>query len=332
MDEKENNERIWNNILKKTNKSGKIVKSDLSYCWEWQGILKEGYGIYSKLAVHRFSYEYNYSKIPNGYCVMHKCDNRCCLNPNHLEIGTLQDNIADKVKKGRSKGGNRVGMRSNFSKLSDEDIKYIKDNENNRGERWAKELGVKFGVRFQHIYRIWNGTRRATTNTNVSDKDDFFNRAIKNKRIIDEKLGECWETERDKQIISFENKKKLSHRIAYELENGKFDEKLQVRHKCDNSKCINPTHLELGSHQDNMNDRNERGRTAKGSNHGCSTITEEIAKAIYNMKGKEVASKIAKQFNTTKNIVYNILSKKTWKCIHSSETSIIPVNEIVENK
>jgi hypothetical protein len=82
-----------------------------------------------------------------------------------------------------------------------------------------------------------------------------------------------------------------------------------------------------------MNDRNERGRTAKGSSHGCASITEEIARNIYKDKGKKTSIKTAEEFNVTKNIVYSIWSKKTWKHIHENEVikNEIVNNEIVEN-
>ena len=329
MNKENQNKLKMEKLLKKTNKSGKIVNSELGNCWEWTGLKKEGYGLYSIYSVHRLSYELNKGIIPDNMCVRHKCDNRCCLNPEHLEIGTVEQNIADKVSRGRATSKGVKGVRNKSSKLSDADIKFIRDNENSRGEKYAKELGKRFDVKFQHIYRIWNNERRKEETSNISDKEDFFKRDIHKKIIINNELGECWETERDRQIISFNNKKRLSHRVAYELENGEITDGLMVRHKCDNSKCINPKHLELGNHSDNMNDRNERGKTAKGSSHGGASITEEIAKNIYKNKDKKSSIETAKEFNITKNIVYNIWSKKTWKHIHENE---VIENEIVNNK
>src|SRR5437899_2909447 len=61
---------------------------------------------------------------------------------------------------------------------------------------------------------------------------------------------------------------RTAHRVSYELFRGPIPEDKQVLHTCDVRSCVNPNHLYLGTHEDNMNDRSARGRTAKGSQHG----------------------------------------------------------------
>lgn len=75
-------------------------------CWEWQGSrCKSGYGHVSYLGkikrTHRIYYELLNGKIPDKLFVCHKCDNPPCLNPDHLFLGTNQDNMLDALKKGR---------------------------------------------------------------------------------------------------------------------------------------------------------------------------------------------------------------------------------------
>lgn len=77
-------------------------------CWEWTGcILEDGYGQtrmnMQKHRTHRLAYQLTYGLIPDGLQVLHTCDNTKCCNPNHLWIGTTQDNTQDKITKGRAR-------------------------------------------------------------------------------------------------------------------------------------------------------------------------------------------------------------------------------------
>ena len=76
-------------------------------CWEWQAATaRHGYGatIYKGklIPAHRLFYLLYKGKIENGLYVCHSCDNPCCVNPEHLWLGTQKDNMKDMVKKGRS--------------------------------------------------------------------------------------------------------------------------------------------------------------------------------------------------------------------------------------
>lgn len=80
-------------------------------CWEWTGYKNQhGYGramttvargIAKLMAVHRLSYEHHVGPIPDGKVVMHSCDNRACVNPAHLILGTQSDNLQDMRAKDR---------------------------------------------------------------------------------------------------------------------------------------------------------------------------------------------------------------------------------------
>src|SRR6185369_1783046 len=59
----------------------------------------------SVLLAHRDAYEKAFGEIPEGECVLHRCDNRSCINPDHLFVGTNDDNIRDRMSKGRSVSG-----------------------------------------------------------------------------------------------------------------------------------------------------------------------------------------------------------------------------------
>lgn len=79
-----------------------------SGCWLWFGAtVPDGYGSFGIATnktekAHRVSWKLHKGPIPPDKHVLHTCDNRCCVNPDHLWLGTNEDNVADRVLKGRS--------------------------------------------------------------------------------------------------------------------------------------------------------------------------------------------------------------------------------------
>lgn len=98
------------------------IKIPESGCWIWMKSLNHrGYGKTclgkgTNLSAHRVAYEEKYGKIPNGLMALHTCDVRSCVNPDHIFLGTQQDNMTDKVNKNRQANGENHGM----SKLTKE--------------------------------------------------------------------------------------------------------------------------------------------------------------------------------------------------------------------
>lgn len=81
-------------------------------------------------------------------------------------------------------------------------------------------------------------------------------------------------------LMMYNHKRTSLHRYVYEEMFGEIPEGMVVRHKCDNRGCINPEHLELGTHKDNSRDMIERGGSLKGTKNPNAILTEEDVKEI----------------------------------------------------
>jgi len=96
-------------------------------CWEWMSqVNNKGYGILTSDGqihmAHRYSWMIHKGPIPKGLFVLHKCDNRICVNPDHLFLGTHEDNMRDMVTKKRQAVGSKVAS----SKLTEEIVRQIR--------------------------------------------------------------------------------------------------------------------------------------------------------------------------------------------------------------
>jgi hypothetical protein len=129
------------------------------HCWEWQASLHtQGYGQIGvgrtpRLA-HRVSYELHYGPIPDGLVVRHRCDNKICVNPDHLLLGTAADNSRDAMERGLLPYGDRNPQ----TRLT---VKQVAEIRAQRGVP-QKDLAARYGVTQAHISNIQIGKRRAS--------------------------------------------------------------------------------------------------------------------------------------------------------------------------
>lgn len=100
-------ERFWNKVRKPSARFGADGKYPTE-CWEWiaaKRSRKTGYGAFrvheETIDTHRVSWMIHFGEIPDDKCVLHRCDNRICIRPDHLFLGTKLDNVRDMISKGR---------------------------------------------------------------------------------------------------------------------------------------------------------------------------------------------------------------------------------------
>lgn len=139
----------------------KTVRLPWSGCTVFTGSLDtSGYGLIGVggsgniRKTHRVAFEHSVGPIPDGLQVLHRCDVRCCVNPDHLFLGTLQDNMTDRNAKGRQ--ARLKGMRHNLHKLTDSNV--IEAVALWKAGRSVKAIADQFGVTVHAIYPIINGT------------------------------------------------------------------------------------------------------------------------------------------------------------------------------
>lgn len=139
-------QEIWRRFL------GRILITEQG-CWDWTGGKnKAGYGALrvesEQVLAHRISYALYKGEIPEGMNVCHSCDRPCCVNPDHLFLGTDKENSQDMVKKGRSLHGEKCLQ----AKLKRQQVSEIR-----ASDEGAFSLSRKYGVGPGQIWRIRKG-------------------------------------------------------------------------------------------------------------------------------------------------------------------------------
>ena len=141
-----------------------------------------------------------------------------------------------------------------------------------------------------------------------------------NKRFWDkvEKTDTCWNwtaSSADGRYGQFKynGTMVLAHRLSWKLHNGPIPEGKHVLHKCNNPRCVNPKHLYIGTHTDNMRDKFKDGTSFRGKNHPLARLTEETVKTIKWLISRGAMQKdLAVIYGVAPNTISEVNSGRTW--------------------
>lgn len=135
-------------------------------------------------------------------------------------------------------------------------------------------------------------------------------------------IGACWFWKAGHKsdgygVIGVKGKCLTAHRIMWQMENGPIPKGMHVLHKCDKPNCVNPRHLFLGTHADNMADMGRKGRAGvkdqNGQKNDSAKLTDEQVKEIRRLAESGMTQKsIAKKFNVSRANVCVIVNRKRW--------------------
>jgi hypothetical protein len=150
-----------------------------------------------------------------------------------------------------------------------------------------------------------------TVNFEDKDRERFW----KNTDV--RSSDECWIWKRSvfrfgHGRFTMDSKNMQAHRAAWMLIKGEIPDGLCVLHRCDNPPCVNPRHLFLGTQLDNLKDRDDKLRTARGQRGGRAKLTEQDVFLIRSAAGIVPQSALATQFGVCQASISLIVHRKTW--------------------
>jgi hypothetical protein len=136
------------------------------------------------------------------------------------------------------------------------------------------------------------------------------------KKVAKGADDDCWEWKTTKSPDGYGHfhhdggKLINSHRFAYMICRGEIPPGKIICHECDNPGCCNPRHLYVGTHEDNMRDRQMKGRTARGERHGMSRLTAADVRMM-RLSPASVPD-IARTLGIGETTVRDIRARRTW--------------------
>lgn len=129
-------------------------------------------------------------------------------------------------------------------------------------------------------------------------------------RVADKPSDGCWEWASARRngygVMKWNGRDQAAHRLMFNAVHGYYPE--EVRHRCDNPPCVRPDHLEGGGRQDNVDDRVNRGRSARlpGRANPNARYTDEQVQAVIARKGTATGDTVAAELGVNRNFVYRV--------------------------
>lgn len=144
------------------------------------------------------------------------------------------------------------------------------------------------------------------------DKADFWSKAT-----VTANPDKCWEwqgyTYRNYGTTSVKGKAWRAHRFAWAITNGR-EPSLNILHSCDNPPCVNPNHLREGTTQENMAERQSKGRGIRGERVNFAKLTADKAKQIRQLVAEGMPKKqAARLFGVAPSSIRSLIKRKTWR-------------------
>lgn len=218
----------------------KVHKSD--GCWEWTGKRASGYGRFvtppgrRMWSAHRYSWTLANGPIPDGLFVLHHCDNKPCVRPEHLFLGTNADNMRDAWRKGRL-------FRQHFHR---------------RGHctsRCTTPPPAEYGENAPAPRRL-RVMRPERASVHRATREEVLGRLLRYTAKSSDADG-CWLWTGCVDTCGYgrfflEGKSRAAHRISYQLHRGLVPDGLVLDHLCRIRSCVNPWHMEAVSQRENV--------------------------------------------------------------------------------
>jgi hypothetical protein len=292
-------ERFWSKVDVKKLEDG---TDDLDACMEWtSGKTIDGYPQFWHNNLNergnRFIYECFNGKIPEDLQVLHSCDNPSCVNPRHLSIGTNQDNVDDMCNKNRNVKGSQVST----SKLIEKDIEEILLNIYNDVYSDINEISKDYDISNTVIYRVLSGKLWKQTVIRVCKNINCDLLTLKEK-VCKIDIG-------NNSSLSVSEILEISELLKTGIKQDKIAQKYNL------SSVSTISAIKTGRYWGNItNIKYINSGALKGVDCHTSKLTEDNVKEIrFLIKARTRIVDIAKKFNISKGVIYNIKNNNIWK-------------------